>query len=116
MLNTYLWGERIGKNLTHKASALPAIANKFGIYGKKSGSFEQLTISTEQLKSVEFIDQNPIGKSSRSNPVTYIKAFDDIRNLFAGLPLSKSRNYKKVAFSLLMLMVEDASIAMVKEK
>ncbi|MBR73321.1 MAG: excinuclease ABC subunit A [Dehalococcoidaceae bacterium] len=88
-----------GKTSLIKQVLYPAIANKFGIYGKKSGSFKQLTISTEQLKSVEFIDQNPIGRSSRSNPVTYIKAFDDIRNLFAGLTLSKSRNYKSGFFS-----------------
>ncbi|MEE2700468.1 MAG: excinuclease ABC subunit UvrA [Bacteroidota bacterium] len=88
-----------GKTSLIKQVLYPAIANKLGVFGKKSGIFQELTISTDQLKSVEFIDQNPIGKSSRSNPVTYIKAFDDIRNLFAGQALAKSRNYKSGFFS-----------------
>lgn len=50
--------------------------------------------SLKQIKQLEFVDQNPIGKSSRSNPVTYVKAFDEIRNLFADQGLSKTRNYK----------------------
>ena len=53
----------------------------------------------EKIHSVEFIDQNPIGRSSRSNPVTYIKAYDDIRNLFARQQLSINRGYKPKHFS-----------------
>jgi excinuclease ABC subunit A len=51
------------------------------------------------IKSIEFVDQNPIGKSSRSNPVTYVKAFDDIRQLYASQKLAKLRSYKPGAFS-----------------
>lgn len=53
----------------------------------------------KHIKHVEFVDQNPIGRSSRSNPVTYIKAYDDIRSLFAGQKLSKIRNYQAKHFS-----------------
>lgn len=55
--------------------------------------------SLKQIKQLEFVDQNPIGKSSRSNPVTYIKAYDDIRNLFADQGLAKQRGYKPSHFS-----------------
>lgn len=55
--------------------------------------------SLKQIKQLEFVDQNPIGKSSRSNPVTYVKAFDEIRNLYADQGLAKSRNYKPGFFS-----------------
>ena len=51
------------------------------------------------VKAVEFVDQNPIGKSSRSNPITYVKAFDDIRDIFTKQPLAKARNYKAGFFS-----------------
>ncbi len=53
----------------------------------------------KQIKAIEYIDQNPIGKSTRSNPATYVKAFDEIRNLFADQSLSKNRNYKPGFFS-----------------
>ncbi len=55
--------------------------------------------SLKQIKQLEFVDQNPIGKSSRSNPVTYVKVYDEIRNLYADLPLAKARNYKPGFFS-----------------
>lgn len=55
--------------------------------------------SLKQIKQLEFVDQNPIGKSSRSNPVTYIKAYDDIRNLFSDQGLAKQRGYKPSHFS-----------------
>lgn len=60
---------------------------------------EQLSGSLKQIQHIEYIDQNPIGKSSRSNPVTYTKAYDEIRNLFAEQHLAKSRNYKASHFS-----------------
>jgi excinuclease ABC subunit A len=88
-----------GKTSLIKQVLYPAISNYLGIFGKKLGSFDKISVDTESLKKIEFIDQNPIGKSSRSNPVTYIKAFDDIRNLFANQPLAKSRNYKSGFFS-----------------
>jgi excinuclease ABC subunit A len=88
-----------GKTSLIKQVLFPALANHLGIFGKKSGIFESIKVSTDSLKRIEFIDQNPIGKSSRSNPVTYIKAFGDIRNLFASQPLARSRNYKSGFFS-----------------
>jgi excinuclease ABC subunit A len=72
---------------------------KLGGYGKKAGQFTEVKGKFENVKTVEFIDQNPIGRSSRSNPVTYIKAYDDIRNLFANEKVSKIRNYKPKHFS-----------------
>ena len=65
----------------------------------KIGQYRNIEGNYESLKNVEFINQNPIGRSSRSNPVTYIKAYDDIRNLFASQKLSKIRNYKSKHFS-----------------
>ncbi len=61
--------------------------------------YSELSGDIKCIKSLEFIDQNPIGKSSRSNPITYIKAFDEIRELFARQPLSKMRGYKPGFFS-----------------
>jgi excinuclease ABC subunit A len=60
---------------------------------------DRISGSLKQIQHVEFIDQNPIGKSSRSNPVTYTKAYDEIRNLFADQALAKLRNYKPSHFS-----------------
>ncbi|RLD75746.1 MAG: excinuclease ABC subunit A, partial [Bacteroidetes bacterium] len=68
-------------------------------YGEASGNYERLTGDTELIKNIEFVDQNPIGKSSRSNPVTYLKAFDEIRKLFADQAASKINNYKPAHFS-----------------
>ena len=82
------------KNILH-----PALVKTLGGYGPKTGQFDALTGSLKNISAVEFIDQNPIGKSSRSNPVTYIKAYDDIRNLFAKQSLSGSRSYKAKHFS-----------------
>ena len=82
------------KNILH-----PALLKTLGGYGPKTGQFDALTGSLKNISAVEFIDQNPIGKSSRSNPVTYIKAYDDIRNLFAKQSLSGSRSYKAKHFS-----------------
>ena len=72
---------------------------EIGGYGEKPGQFTALEGNFKTIKSIEFIDQNPIGRSSRSNPVTYIKAYDDIRNLFAAQKLSDIRGYKAKHFS-----------------
>ncbi len=77
----------------------PALKKRLGGYGDKTGKHTALEGDWDRIKDVEFVDQNPIGKSSRSNPVTYIKAYDDIRNLFASQPLAKARNYKAGYFS-----------------
>jgi excinuclease ABC subunit A len=67
--------------------------------GEKAGQFSEITGSFSQIKHIEYVDQNPIGRSSRSNPVTYIKAYDDIRELYAKEKLSKVRGYQAKHFS-----------------
>src|SRR5690554_8165413 len=67
--------------------------------GEKPGHFTALEGDYNTIKSVQYIDQNPIGRSSRSNPVTYIKAYDDIRNLFGSQKLSDIRGFKPKRFS-----------------
>ncbi|MDX2362691.1 MAG: excinuclease ABC subunit UvrA [Crocinitomicaceae bacterium] len=88
-----------GKSTLVRDILLPAIKKELEIYGDKQGDFKTFKGDMQHVKAVEFVNQNPIGKSSRSNPVTYVKAFDDIRDLFARLPLSKVRNYKPGFFS-----------------
>ena len=66
---------------------------------ERPGEFVSIGGDLSDLRNVEFIDQNPIGKSSRSNPVTYIKAYDDIRKLFADQPLAKQMGYTPAYFS-----------------
>tara|TARA_B100000780_G_scaffold121412_1_gene85065 strand:+ start:1795 stop:4593 length:2799 start_codon:yes stop_codon:yes gene_type:complete len=88
-----------GKSTLVKNILYPALLRNFDIYTLKPGQFSSLNGDFNLIKSVEFINQNPIGRSSRSNPVTYIKAYDDIRALFANQNLSKSRNYKPKHFS-----------------
>ncbi|MEM1258119.1 MAG: excinuclease ABC subunit UvrA [Bacteroidota bacterium] len=88
-----------GKSTLVKRLLYPAILKEVGGYGEKAGQFTRLEGKYSQLKHVEFVDQNPIGRSSRSNPVTYIKAYDDIRALFASQKLSKLRGYQAKHFS-----------------
>jgi excinuclease ABC subunit A len=77
----------------------PIILKEIGGYGEKAGQYTSVSGKYQSIKHVEFVDQNPIGRSSRSNPVTYIKAYDDIRNLFADQKLSKIRAYQAKHFS-----------------
>ena len=88
-----------GKSTLIKNILYPALVKALGGYGPKIGQFDELSGATKSISAVEFINQNPIGKSSRSNPVTYIKAYDEIRNLFSKQALSKSRGYKSKHFS-----------------
>jgi excinuclease ABC subunit A len=88
-----------GKSTLIKEIVYPALRKELGDYGDLSGDFNTLSGDFKTLKSIEFVDQNPIGKSSRSNPITYVKAFDDIRELFAKQPLAKMRGYKPGFFS-----------------
>jgi excinuclease ABC subunit A len=88
-----------GKSTLVKNILYPSLQKKLTGYGNKIGQHTSVTGAFETLKNVEFIDQNPIGRSSRSNPVTYIKAYDDIRALFSNAKLSKIRNYKPKHFS-----------------
>ncbi len=88
-----------GKSTLVKKIIYPSVLKELGGYGEKAGQFTELKGNYSNIKHVEFVDQNPIGRSSRSNPVTYIKAYDDIRNLFASQKLSSIRNYKSKHFS-----------------
>ena len=88
-----------GKSTLIKNILYPALLKELGGYGAKAGQHTQIKGNYSDLKRVEFIDQNPIGRSSRSNPVTYIKAYDDIRTLFASQKLSKLRGYQPKHFS-----------------
>lgn len=88
-----------GKSTLVKKILYPALLKEIGGYGEKAGQFTQITGKYAHIKHVEFVNQNPIGRSSRSNPVTYIKAYDAIRNLFASQKLSKLRGYQGKHFS-----------------
>ena len=88
-----------GKSTLVKKILYPALQREINGFGETPGQFTKLEGSFSSIKNIEFIDQNPIGRSSRSNPVTYIKAYDDIRNLFASQKLSDIRGYKAKHFS-----------------
>ncbi|UZH55003.1 excinuclease ABC subunit UvrA [Salinimicrobium tongyeongense] len=88
-----------GKSTLIKKILYPAMCKEIGGYGEKAGQFTGIEGKFANVTTVEFVDQNPIGRSSRSNPVTYIKAYDDIRNLFANQKLSDIRAYKPKHFS-----------------
>ncbi|MCU0428511.1 MAG: excinuclease ABC subunit UvrA [Cytophagaceae bacterium] len=88
-----------GKSTLIKKILAPAIQKQFGLGGDITGKFDELLGGFSQITQLEFVDQNPIGKSSRSNPVTYVKAYDLIRDLFAEQALSKARGYKPGHFS-----------------
>ncbi len=88
-----------GKSTLVKKLLYPIILKELGGYGEKAGQYSSIEGKFQSLKHVEYVDQNPIGRSSRSNPVTYIKAYDDIRNLFANQKLSKLRGYQAKHFS-----------------
>lgn len=88
-----------GKSTLIKRILYPAMCKEIGGYGEKAGQFTKIEGKFSNVGSVEFVDQNPIGRSSRSNPVTYIKAYDDIRNLFSNQKLSDIRGYKPKHFS-----------------
>ncbi|MEL7268826.1 MAG: excinuclease ABC subunit UvrA [Bacteroidota bacterium] len=88
-----------GKSTLVKRILYPSILKEVGGYGEKAGQFTKIEGKYSHVKHVEFVDQNPIGRSSRSNPVTYIKAYDDIRSLFAAQKLSKIRGYQAKHFS-----------------
>lgn len=88
-----------GKTSLVKRILYPALKKIHGGFGEQTGSFKRLGGDINAISAVEMVDQNPIGKSSRSNPVTYVKAYDDIRTLFADQPLAKNRGYKPSHFS-----------------
>ncbi len=88
-----------GKSTLVKRILYPALQKELFNTGEKPGQYTSLEGSFKHIKEIEYVDQNPIGKSSRSNPISYIKAYDDIRDLFAKQNLSKIRNYQPKHFS-----------------
>ena len=88
-----------GKSTLVKKILFPAMQKKLEGIGEKAGQFSEMQGYYHKIHHIEYIDQNPIGRSSRSNPVTYIKAYDDIRELFAKEKLSKIRGYLPKHFS-----------------
>lgn len=88
-----------GKTTLVKNILYPSLKKIYGGYGEKTGRFEKLDGDIKSISNIELVDQNPIGKSSRSNPVTYVKAYDEIRELFASQQLSRLRGYKPGYFS-----------------
>ena len=88
-----------GKSTLVTEILYPALNRLLEVPGKAPATYDQLSGDLSKITQVEMIDQNPIGKSSRSNPVTYVKAYDSIRQLFASQALAKQRNYKPALFS-----------------
>lgn len=88
-----------GKSTLIKTILVPALKKYYGDYSDRTGSFNKLSGDVDLIHGVEYIDQNPIGKSSRSNPVTYLKAWDDIRKIYADEKLAKLNGFKPAHFS-----------------
>ncbi|MFN8292543.1 MAG: excinuclease ABC subunit UvrA [Chitinophagales bacterium] len=88
-----------GKTTLVKKILYPALLQRFDGGGEKPGVFRELSGDIKRITGIEMIDQNPLGRSSRSNPVTYVKAYDTIRELFATRQLSKMRGYQPSTFS-----------------
>ena len=88
-----------GKSTLVKKILFPAMQKQLDGVGEKAGQFSEMRGHYHRIHHIEYVDQNPIGRSSRSNPVTYIKAYDDIRDLFAKEKLSKLRGYQSKHFS-----------------
>jgi excinuclease ABC subunit A len=89
-----------GKTSLVKRILYPALQKALGNYsGEQTGKFDQLDGDITRIEQVEMVDQNPIGRSSRSNPVTYVKAWDEVRALYASLPAAKANGLKPAAFS-----------------
>ncbi|MDR2814542.1 MAG: excinuclease ABC subunit UvrA [Prevotellaceae bacterium] len=88
-----------GKSTLVKSILYPALNKLINTYGEKAGQHDMLSGDVKRIKNVEMVDQNPIGRSSRSNPVTYIKAYDEIRKLYAEQPYATHSGYGASHFS-----------------
>jgi len=88
-----------GKSSLVKGILFPALAKWINGSGDRPGEFDKLEGDMHMIHGIEMIDQNPIGRSSRSNPVTYIKAFDEVRKLYAEQPYATKSGYKPSHFS-----------------
>ncbi len=88
-----------GKTTLVKQVLIPALRKLKGEFSEKVGLHKNISGDVEYISQIEMVDQNPIGKSSRSNPITYIKAYDHIRDLYAKQSLSKTRGFQPKHFS-----------------
>lgn len=88
-----------GKSSLVSRVLFPALCNLYGGVAENTGNYSHIQGSTHLIRNVEFVDQNPLSRSSRSNPVTYLKAFDEIRKLFAEQPLAQQMEYTPAHFS-----------------
>lgn len=88
-----------GKTTLVKQVLVPALRKLKGEFSEKVGLHKNITGDVDYISQIELVDQNPIGKSSRSNPITYIKAYDPIRDLFSRQPLAKTRGFQPKHFS-----------------
>ncbi len=88
-----------GKSTLIRKILYPALLRNLQLGNEETGRFREIKGSLQKISGVEMVDQQPIGKSSRSNPITYIKAYDAIRLLYSELPMAKSRGYKPAHFS-----------------
>lgn len=88
-----------GKSTLIRKILYPALLRNLQLGNEEAGRFKEIKGSLQKIAGVEMVDQQPIGKSSRSNPITYIKAYDAIRLLYSELPMAKSRGYKPAHFS-----------------
>lgn len=88
-----------GKSSLVKGVLYPALSKHITGYGERPGEHDGIEGDLHLIHGVEMVDQNPIGRSSRSNPATYIKAYDEIRKLYADLPFAKTNGFKPAHFS-----------------
>ncbi len=88
-----------GKSSLVRDILYPALNRKINLYGEKPGVYKEISGDISFIKGVEYVDQNPVGKSTRSNPVTYIKVYDEIRKLFSEQPYAKANGYGHSHFS-----------------
>lgn len=88
-----------GKTTLVRKVLFPALKRELEGYGEKPGVFKSIKGDIRSIRQIEMVDQNPLGRSSRSNPVTYVKAYDGIRDLYSKQPLAKTRGYKPKVFS-----------------
>lgn len=88
-----------GKSTLIKKILYPAVGRLNGSVAESAGKFDKLEGDYSKITQVEFVDQNPIGKSSRSNPISYVKAYDVIRQLYSDQTLAQQRGYKPAHFS-----------------
>lgn len=88
-----------GKSTLVRDVLYRALSRRLGLSGDAPGAFKELAGDVDRVQNIEFVDQNPIGRSTRSNPATYLKAYDEIRALFAEQQLSKQMGYTPATFS-----------------